>query len=336
MYSPNYTLTRKLSDNLLEIERLYGRLEALRAPRELLLTLERENLIQSAFSSNSIEGNPLSQAEVSNLLLNDRIPVNRDEKEVVNYFGILKQLPDHAANEMTTSFVLAMHKMLMQGVRDDIVGTIRTKKIVVGHRDLDGSLIIKHDPPHHDRDMIERALSELIRWVVVAPEQAIIKAGLFHHQFVYIHPFEDGNGRVCRILTAYLLLKHGYQINKYFVLDDYYDIDRYSYSDSLHKADLGNGTAWLEYFTDGVKYSLQSALGKIETGLQRTHFDMRPTPREQEALSHIITLRQVTTAQIAYELKVTRQQASKLLGGLIEKGYVLKFGSTKNSYYTTK
>jgi len=175
-----------------------------------------------------------------------------------------------------------------------------------------------------------------VDWLPKAQESPILKTGIFHHEFVYIHPFEDGNGRVCRLLTALIFLRHNYLINKYFVLDDYYDIDRELYSDSLHSADSGDKTKWLEYFTDGVKYSLQSALGRIETGLSRLTFDLRPTPKEQEVLGIIQKYRQISSSDLVKEFKITRQQAFNLLKSLTEKGYVEKKGSTKSSYYELK
>ena len=88
-----YKLTDKLLNNLSEIERYYGYLQGLQIPRELQLNLERNNLVQSSYVSNSIEGNSLTEAEVTNLLLNERLPTNRDEQEVKNYFDVLKNLP---------------------------------------------------------------------------------------------------------------------------------------------------------------------------------------------------------------------------------------------------
>ena len=164
----------------------------------------------------------------------------------------------------------------------------------------------------------------------------ILKAGIFHHEFVYVHPFEDGNGRTCRLLTALILQKYQYQINKYFVLDDYYDIDRELYSSSLNKADKGDKTFWLEYFTDGVKYSLQSALGKIEAGFSKLQFDLRPTTREQDVLFLVQTYHQLTSNNVVNELNISRQQAHKLLKSLVEKGLLTKKGFTKNSYYVLR
>ena len=336
MFKPEFSLTSKIISNISEIERLYGRLEGTKIPKQLLLNLERNNLIESSYASNSIEGNPLSQAEVTNLLLNDRVPTNRDEKEVVNYFKILKELEKRIKQQADLTQILDIHEKLMSGVVDEIKGKIRNKSIVVGRHDDNGNLIIKHDPPFHKRSLIEQSLKQLVEWLSNTQEAPVLQAGIFHHEFVYIHPFEDGNGRVCRLLTALIFLKHNYLINKYFVLDDYYDIDRELYSDSLHSADSGNKTKWLEYFTDGVKYSLQSSLGRIETGLSRLTFELRPTPREQEVLQIMQKYRQISSSDLVKELKITRQQAFNLLKSLTEKGYIEKKGTTKSSYYELK
>lgn len=335
MIEPKYTLNNKILMNLSTIERIYGQLESKTIPQELFLNLERNNLFKSSYSSNSIEGNPLSEQEVTNLLLGDRIPVNRDEKEVHNYFNILKSFDDKYKN-LDLDTVLSMHKELLTGVNNDIAGKIRESKVVVGNPTETGEIIIKHDPPAHTRTEIEMLLNELFDWVGGSTEVPILKAGIYHHQFVYVHPFVDGNGRTARLSTALLLHQYNYKINKYFIIDDYYDIDRIQYSDALHSADGGDKTEWLEYFTDGVKYSLQSALAKVENGLQSLSFDLRPTKREMDVLDILKKYKELTSAQVAIDLNISRQQAFNLLNGLIEKGLLIKEGETKNSYYHLK
>ena len=224
----------------------------------------------------------------------------------------------------------------MEAVDDKIKGKIRNKQIIVGNYGEDNKIIIKHNPPFHTHLEIEQSLRELLNWLQDSIEPSILQAGLFHHQFVYIHPFEDGNGRVCRLSAALLLLRNNYLINKYFVLDDYYGIDRQQYSDKLHSADFGDKTEWLEYFTDGVKYSLQSALGKIESGFSKLTFDIRPTPKEQEALEIIQKYKEINSNDLVKELNITRQQAFNLLKALTKKGYLEKRGSTKSSFYILK
>jgi Fic family protein len=340
MFTPHYTLSPKLLENLTTIERVYGQIEALRLPKELEINLERKNLIQSSYASNRIEGNPLTLPEVTNLLLDDRIPVNRDEKEVVNYFDILKHLASFEDRQLSVELVTEFHKALMTGV-DETAGHIRNVQVVVGKykksEQGEVSLTVKHNPPAHSREKIELLLGDLFTWTNSRKDTpAVILTGLFHHNFVYIHPFEDGNGRVCRILTALLFLKKGYAINKYFVLDDYYDIDRHQYSDMLHSADSGDGTQWLEYYSDGVRYSLEGALAKAKDSLETLDIKRRPTPKEALVWEYLKSHPQVRTQELVTELGVTRQQAHNLLSSLVKKGLVDKKGSTKSSYYFLK
>ncbi len=339
MFKPNFQLDTELFKVINDCERFYGQLESLKIPQKLELNLERDTKIQSSYISNSMEGNPLSFPEVTNLLLEDRIPANRDEKEIVNYFDILKNLNEYSSEQLTLEKILEIHRKLMLGVNDDIAGQIRNKAIVVGKLKEDEGTIkleVKHNPPTHKKEKIEIRLNKLIEWVNKSNIPSILKAGIFHHEFVYIHPFEDGNGRTCRLLTSLILMRDGYHINKYFVLDDYYDIDRQGYSNALNSADNGEKTKWLNYFSQGCKYSLQSALSRVNTALSRLKVVERPTKREGEVIALIQEKRELTTADVVQVLGVSRQQAHNLLKGLVHKGFIKKEGSTKSSYYRVK
>lgn len=337
MFIPKYNQSQKLLTNITQIERLYGRLEALRIPQKLELNLERNNLIQSSYISNSIEGNPLSLSEVTNLLLGDRVPTNREEKEVKNYFEILKNLDFYTNQVLSLTIMKQTHQQLLTGVNDKIAGEIRNKKVIIGHYRKEEeklALDIKHEPPFHTKIHIEKAILQLLDWVVEGKTSlAIVKAGIFHHQFVYIHPFEDGNGRVCRLLTALLFIQSGYLINKYFVLDDWYDVDRSLYSDKLQSADSGDKTEWLEYFSDGVKYSLQGALARVKNVMETLSIEKRPTAREQKVLKLFQVTKEMTSTDLARKLYISRQQAHNLLISLVEKGLLGKKGQTKSTYY---
>src|SRR3990167_1616976 len=131
MFTPKFTLTSALLTEITQIERLYGQIEALRLPHELELNLERKNLVQSSYASNKIEGNPLTLPEVKNLLLDDRVPTNRDEKEVVNYFHILQELHKEKEKPLSLTLMKELHKRLMTGV-DKSAGEVSNIKVVVG------------------------------------------------------------------------------------------------------------------------------------------------------------------------------------------------------------
>ena len=340
MFSPQFTLTAKLAQNLMQIERLYGQLEAWQIPRQLELNLERNNLIKSSYISNSIAGNPLSFAQVTNLLTGRRAPSGRDEREGHNYFALLKRLPRSVALPLRLSTALRLHETLLTGVNDSIAGQIRDKRVIVGgYKAVQGKtrLIVKHEPPFHSRRQIENQLRELLEWFEKDTKlSSLVRVGLFHHRYVFLHPFADGNGRTCRLLTALVLLKLGYRINRYFVLDDYYDLDRVKYSDMLNSADQGDATAWLTYFTDGVKFSLKSALERVKQAVLYLEASERPTNRERVVLEFLTQNLQLISADVVAKFGVSRQQAHKLLTGLVRKGLATKKGSTKNSYYVPK
>jgi Fic family protein len=267
------------------------------------------------------------------------MPANRSEKEVKNYFDILKTLPKRAESSLTLELILDLHKDLMVSLDEEIAGAFRNRRVVVGKHIVRNSRVelrVKHEPPFHTSDNIRKTMFGLVEYYDDSEDLPLVKIGMFHHQYVYIHPFVDGNGRTVRLMTALLFIKAGYQINKYFVLDDYYDLDRKGYSNALHSADSGDSTKWLEYFTDGVKYSLSSALARAKNLLITLDVDNRPTPRERGVLELFVAGREIITNDVVEVLGISRQQAQNLLAGLVEKGLVSKRGITKGSFYILK
>src|SRR5258708_7137 len=253
MFEPRYTFTLKIVNQLAFIERLYGQLLGEKIIPSLSLKLFTENQILATHYSTSIEGNPLSPLDVTNIVLGDHIPITKSEKEVKNYFAALNHVAVLAKkkNAITISLTKELHHTLMSGLLEKDLGEFRDGPVFVGHK-TKIEIVVKHNPPYHTRVEIVRALTELFNWVMEENEvHPLVKAGITHHQFAYIHPFFDGNGRLARLLTAYYLLLKEYEVTKYFILDDYYDVDRSLYSDMLHTADSGNDTTWLEYFLEG-------------------------------------------------------------------------------------
>lgn len=341
MFQPKFSLNFRILNILANIERLYGKLQAQKLIPSLSLRLSQENQILATHYSTSIEGNPLSPQDVTNVVLGDRIPSTKSEKEVKNYFEIITMLPDLVRENTPISVELIekLHKILMKGIEGDGMGRVRNGPVFVGHK-TELEVVVKHNPPFHTADEIKKALQELFTWLREEKEMhPLIKAAIFHHHFAYIHPFFDGNGRLGRILTTYYLLQEHYEVSKYFIIDDYYDIDRHLYSDVLHSADTGDKTSWIEYFLEGIASSLQGALARIDE-LKRHHLDriegeMRVlvTPREEEVLQIVINKKAIKTSDIEKAFSVTRQQAHALLSSLVSKKLLKKFGSTKMSYY---
>jgi len=341
MFEPKFTYTPKIVNELAAIERLYGQLLGEKLIPSLALKLSEENQILATHHSTSIEGNPLAPADVTNIVLGDQIPVTKSEKEVKNYFTVLNRIAVLAKKHepITTDLTQKLHHDLMLGLDKEVLGKFRDGPVFVGHK-TKIELVVKHNPPFHSVKAIEKALINVYGWLIRKDDlHPLIKAGIFHHEFAYIHPFFDGNGRLARILTTYYLLLNNYEVSKFFILDDFYDIDRQLYSDTLHTADKGDNAAWLEYFLEGIAVSLQGALARINDLKQKSLEEVKGekraivTSREEEVLQIVLDKKAVKTSDIQDALSVTRQQAHALLHSLVKKGLLEKFGKTKNSYY---
>lgn len=344
MYQPKFSYTPALINHLTTIERLYGQLISEKLIPSLSLKLTQENKALATHYSTSIEGNPLTPIEVTNIVLGDAIPTTKSEIEVKNYFESLNHISVSAMNKkpLSIKLILDLHRFVMKGMDIKKPGTFRNSKVIVGHRGTIG-LVIKHDPPVHTALGIGKLLESIFTYfnrpTQVSP---LILSGILHHEITYIHPFYDGNGRVTRLLTAYFLLLHGYEVTKYFILDDYYDIDRLEYSDKLHSADRGNKTEWLEYYLEGIGHSLRAALERIkditERQLESIKGDKRVlvSHREEDVLQIVMELNQIKTQDVVKHLKVSRQQAHSLLRNLVDKGLLQKSGITKSSFYQLK
>lgn len=336
-----FQFTPAIVNTLGAIERLYGSLLEQGLAPSLALQLSQENQILATHHSTSIEGNPLTPRDVTNIILGAQIPTTKSEREVKNYFNALNKIRMSAKKNqpITVEFTQEIHETLMQKLLTHGLGKLRNAEVFVGHRDQ-GEIVVKHSPPFHKVREIETALSDLYKWTNESEEtHPLIRAGILHHQFAYIHPFFDGNGRLARILTSYFLILKKYDVGRFFILDDYYDIDREQYSDMLHSADKGNETKWLEYFLEGIAHSLQGSLARINK-LKQQNLDnitgekrVLVTSREEEVIQIVIDKKAVKTNDISEELEVTRQQAHALLASLVKKGILKKFGKTKTSYY---
>lgn len=341
MFEPKFSFTSKIVNELGTIERIYGQLLGEKLIPSLALKLSQENQVLATHHSTSIEGNPLSPQDVTNIVLGDQIPVTKSEKEVKNYFTVLNRIAVLAKKheQITTDLTLKLHHDLMQGLDRQALGKFRDGAVFVGHK-TKVELVIKHNPPFHDAKEIKKALKEVYDWLTKKDDlHPLIKGGIFHHEFAYIHPFFDGNGRLARILTTYYLLLNNYEVSKYFILDDFYDIDRQLYSDTLHTADKGDNTQWIEYFLEGIAVSLQGAIARIN---ELKHADLEEikgekrvivTSREEEVLQIVLDKKAIKTSDVQEALSVTRQQAHALLHSLVNKGLIQKFGKTKTSYY---
>jgi len=157
---------------------------------------------------------------------------------------------------------------------------------------------------------------------------------------VRIHPFVDGNGRTARVMATLVLYKRGFDVKRFFALDDYYDHDRGSYYKALKNVNQKtlDLTGWLEYFTNGVAISIKSVRDKViglskDIKFLKERGQVALTERQMKIVEHIINNNRVNASNISNILGITRQAALKEMNKLVELGVIELKGRKKGAYY---
>ncbi len=268
-FQPKYHISNKLLSNIKKVAVLINNLNSKHFSAIVLAKLEKASGEISTYASTSIEGNPLPLTEVRKILKNTPVSLRDSEKEIINYneamqkanrYIDLKTAPD-------LNFILDIHKTVERGLLEKYrLGKLRTEPVFVNDRRTKNPVYLPPDYP--DVPYLMTSLVNYIgdNFLNVDP---LILAGIFHKQFVIIHPFIDGNGRTARLITKSILALLGLNTFRLFSFENYYNnnITKYfnkvgifgNYYDIKENIDF---TDWLEYFTDGIIDELLRIFGE--------------------------------------------------------------------------
>jgi len=350
MFKSKYTITEKILDNIAQITAGREVIERAKIIPKWELKLQKEARIHNAHSSTSIEGNKLTLEEVKDLSEGKEVvATQKDKKEVINYLKAIDSIPEYAnEKKINKRLFLKIHKTVTEGtLRDNKnAGILRKQQVFVGRRVFDGTgfkQVVEYMPP--DTKDVPRLVEEFLDWLNSDKAQKVnpvLLAGIVHYEIARIHPFIDGNGRTARLMTALILYKSGFDHRRLFAVDDYYDEDRSSYYNALKtvqkaKEDI---TEWLEYFTDGILFSVNRVkdaimkfglLSEVKEGEQ-----IELTPKQVKILHRIKDKGKITNKELQEMLKVSRQAVLKEISKLIDADIIELTGRGRNAYYKLK
>jgi Fic family protein len=260
MFEPKYEISDKVLKNIKRIAELTFELNNKRFSKIVLMQLSQRAREISAYASTSIEGNPLPLTEVREILKNKPAHVRDSEREVLNYNRSMIWLDEvikDNKNSLNLKLILEIHKLVTKKlILLSKSGKLRQESVFVNDPRLNKTV---YWPP--DFEDVKDLLKDLLNFIDKNQTKIdpLILAGIFHKQFVIIHPFLDGNGRTVRLATKFLLSKMGLNTFRLFSFENYYNqnISKYfdfvgvkgNYYDVYKKIDF---TPWLEYFTDGI------------------------------------------------------------------------------------
>lgn len=345
MFGPTYNITNKILTNVSRIEAAE---EVIKQAPILPLwekQFREDAVIRAVHHGTHLEGNLLHKDEAKDVLMGrDVLARPRDIQEIINYRKVI-ELIDEESNKQIDKITELLIKKIHRLVVDRILvveasGEYRLKQVVIRNSET-GDVTFRPPPPIE----VPFLMREFLYWVNRDDKDSIhpvIKAGIAHHELVRIHPFIDGNGRVARALSTLIFFLGGYDIRRFFSLEEYYDKDAYAYYENLQKASAGDLTSWLEYFTFGAAIEFQRVKERI-TKLSR---DARM--KEKFGGQQIyLTDRQIKIVEYIQEIGYLQNQAFTTVftdvsedtilrdvQDLIKKGLLKKIGSTKGARYT--
>lgn len=345
-FSPKYTITDKILNNISRITAGREIIEHSKLIPKWELSLKKEARLHDAHSSTSIEGNRLSLEQVKALSENKEVIASaKDKQEVINYLEALDAIAHYAKTPLDLKLFLTMHKTLTKGTLKSPkdCGAFRDRQVFVGKRIFDGTQfkeVVEYMPPK--TEYVPKLVEEFLAWLnskEAVEINPVILAGIGHYEVARIHPFIDGNGRTARLLAALILYKSGFDHRRFFALDDYYDQDRSIYYAALKTVEQnkGNLTTWLEYFTDGVLYSVNKVkeviaklgiVGKVEKSEQ-----IELTQKQIKILEKIQKTGKVTNKDLREMFKISRQAILKEISKLIEAKLIELVGKGRGAYY---
>ncbi len=341
MFKPQYSITAKLLENIKRIAVLISDLNNKSFPKTVLVELEKNARALSAHSSTSIEGNPLPLTEVKKILKNNPTHIRDTEQEVLNYNLALEYLNKlKPSNQLINlELILSIQKLVMNKLLNTKqIGKIRKEPVFVNNPKTGKTI---YWPPEHKET--QKLLEDLIIFTNKNKSKIdyLILAGIFHKQFVIIHPFIDGNGRTTRLVTKHLLANLGLNTFNLFSFENYYNknVSKYfqkvgvlgNYYDVEHEIDF---TEWLEYFTDGII----DELIRITTELK--HNTISPETELEtyhKKLIHYIETHGYINDKL-YANLTDRAKATRSLDfrKLIDLGIIEKQGKGRATYYKLK
>ncbi len=295
--------------------------------------------IRSVGASTRIEGSRMSDEEVDVLLKNIDVTKleDRDSQEVVGYFNVLDLITEQYDEVgISETDIKSLHNLLMKQSKKDEWhrGNYKQHANSVEAVMPDGArqIIFKTTDPGF---ATEKSLEDLIDWyeqdVLTHP---LVKCALFAYEFLSIHPFQDGNGRLSRLLATLLLLKQGYTWIQYISFEheiesmksEYYSVLRRCQSQRPNE----DVTPWVIFFFD----TLKNIQGQLLAKLRLQENTGKLSPKEKSILLFIGDHPVTKSGEISKKLEIAIPTAKRILASLAARQLIEKHGIGSGTYYT--
>ena len=307
-------------------------------PRELETLVEIAK-IQSTESSNAIEGIATTKARLKSLMADKTTPRDRGEKEIKGYRHVLNVIHENFDYvPIRKNYILQLHKMLYQFTEERFGGSFKDTPNEIDRVYPDGRTVLLFKPlePFETPEAVEKLCEEYDKAINKYGIDPLIAIPVFIHDFLCIHPFNDGNGRMSRLLTTLLLFKSGFVIGRYISLEKKIEITKDEYYVALQESSQN----WHEEKNDDtafIKYILGTIVAAYRDFEERVNMLGKKVSARDMVEKAIRSKIGKFTKNDIMELcpEIGRGSVENSLKALCEEGIIKKEGQGRATFYYT-
>ncbi len=346
--TPHPAITAEMLRLIGSLDEFKGQWRAFkRLSRDQLSQLRKVATIESIGSSTRIEGSRLSDKEVARLLpgLKMQSFQNRDEEEVAGYAQVMDTVFESFEHiPVTENHIRQLHAALLQYSSKDERhrGNYKTLDKHVAAFDTDGKqlgIVFETATPFET----PFAMKQLVAWVEEAEKDGVLHplliTGVFVVWFLAVHPFQDGNGRLSRVLTSLLLLRHGYNYVPYASLESVIEENKDLYYKALRKTQATlrskkpDWEPWLMFFLRCLVRQKENLSQKIQLEAQRLE---ESSPLAAKVLALFDDERELTLVGIVKLTEANRNTLKVKIAELVTTGLLVRHGQGRGVFYTRR
>jgi Fic family protein len=360
VFEPRYIITHQMLKSIGSIEGSREMVENAAIVPAFEVQFRREALNRTVHHGTHLEGNELSKEQAAQVMgvgetLAERaaqkagiIGRDRDVQEVINYRRVVEWIDELGVKGRQT---IVPSEQLLKDIHDIVTYRILPEDQRGQYRQVE--VVLKNSrtgevtfrPPTYLE--VNQQMQQFFRWLLSLEgkqHHPVLRAGITHYELVRIHPFTDGNGRTARAMAMLILYLEGYDVKRFFSLDEYFDKDATEYYKALQSVGQGEEydlTFWLEYFTRGLSIELD----RVKQQVLRLSRDLQLKTKigKQVALSErqikILEMMQRNSGRaVSADLELLLPMVSvdtilRDLKSLMKKGLIRKKGQTKGAFY---
>lgn len=294
--------------------------------------------IQSTEASNKIEGIVTTSTRIKQLYQEKTTPKNRDEQEIMGYRDVLNTIHENFEYiPLRASYILQLHRDLYKYSEKTIGGRFKNTQNYISETRCDGTQAIRFMSlaPYETPEAIDTICESFNQSIDSCEIDSLILIPCFINDFLCIHPFNDGNGRMSRLLTTLLLYRCGYVVGRYISIESKIEKTKDKYYDALEQSGIG----WHEAENDPspfIKYILRiilSAYREFESRIDL--FDEKLPAVELVRRAVLEKLGKFTKSDIMELVpSIGKTSVENSLKKLVEEGTIIRHGTGKATFYT--